>query len=206
MEEKNLSEGESLHLIEQMINRAKEEEKDSGWGWIIWGWLLFLASVFHYLMILFDLKYGSRIWLAFGVISILLVIYLIFRKWKGGGPSKVRTYTGELVDRIGVAFFISLIVMVIGNMTTGVGNTGEHFGYLLLLYGFWMYIHAAAFRFQLLRFGAFINWAGALVIFIWHEELGKNILLVHAACVALGYLIPGYVARKKYSLQKKISA
>jgi len=203
MEEKNLTQSESLQLIEKMITRAREDEKDSGSGWIIWGWLLFLASILHYLMILIDIRKSQLVWVIFGVISLLLVAFSIFRKWKNGGRSKVRTYTGELVNKIGLAFFVSLLCLVVGNFTTGVNKTGENFGYLLVLYGFWMYIHAAAFRFQLLKYGAFINWAGALVIFIWHEELGKNILLVHAACVALGYLIPGHVAQRNYLHQNK---
>jgi hypothetical protein len=45
MEEKNISNEESLLIIEQMIQTAKKEQKDDGKGWIIWGWLLFLASV-----------------------------------------------------------------------------------------------------------------------------------------------------------------
>ena len=204
MQEKKLSEGESLQLIEQMIGRAREEEKDSGSGWIIWGWLLFTASLIHYSTIVFDIKSGRIIWMVFGVLALLLMAYTSFRRWKAIGSSRVRTYTGELVDKIGIAFFISLLVMVVGNMTTGINSTGENFGFLLLLYGFWMYIHASAFRFQLLKFGAFANWAGALVIFIWHEDLGRNILLVHAACVALGYLIPGYVSQKRYSLKNKL--
>ena len=45
MQEKQLTEKESLQLIQQMIGVAKREQKDNGRGWILWGWLLFLASV-----------------------------------------------------------------------------------------------------------------------------------------------------------------
>ena len=34
-----------------MIGRARAEENGSGRGWIIWGWLLFIASLAHYYMI-----------------------------------------------------------------------------------------------------------------------------------------------------------
>jgi len=43
MEEKNLTEQESMLIIQQMINTAKHEQKDDGIGWIVWGWLLFIV-------------------------------------------------------------------------------------------------------------------------------------------------------------------
>jgi hypothetical protein len=196
--EKKLTNAESLQIIELMINRAKSEEKDSGKGWIIWGWLLFIASMTHYLMIMFDFNEGRKVWLVFGVAGIILMLYSVYMKRFRKTDEPVKTYTGELVDRIGDAFFISLMVTVIGANATGAFSSGVNFGYLLLLYAFWLYIHGAAFRFQPMKYGAYVNWAGAIIIFLWFKELGRNILLVHAACVALGYIIPGYMAQKKF--------
>jgi hypothetical protein len=183
-----------------MIGRARAEEKDSGRGWIIWGWLLFIASLIHYFMIRSGMKNGSTVWKVFGIAAILLSVYeMIFRKYFSKTNVKVKTYTNELVNKLGIAFFISLIIMVYGNSQTGMHPSGVNFGYLLLLYGFWMFIHGSAFRYRLLIFGAIINWAGALVIFYFREKLGAEILLVHAFCVAMGYLVPGHIALIKYS-------
>jgi hypothetical protein len=187
--ENKLTNTESLQIIELMINRAKSEEKDSGKGWIIWGWLLFIASMTHYVMNMFDFNEGRKVWLVFGVAGIILMMYSVYRKRFLNGDQPVRTYTGELVDRIGDAFFISLMVTVIGANATGAFSSGVNFG---------LYIHGAAFRFQPMKYGAYINWAGAIIIFLWYKELGRNILLIHAACVALGYIIPGYMAQKKF--------
>lgn len=191
---------DSLKLIEQMIGRARAEEKDSGRGWIIWGWLLFISSLTHYFMIKSGIKHGNTVWMIFGIVAFLLAIYeMVFRKYVLKYPVKVKTYTNELVNRLGIAFFISLMIMVYGNYRTGINNSGVNFGYLLLLYGFWMFIHGSAFRYRLLIYGALINWAGAGLVFYFGEKLGAESLLVHAFCVALGYLVPGYTARNKYS-------
>ncbi len=199
MEKNQLSGSDSMKIIEQMIGRAKEEEKDSGLGWIIWGWMLFLASIINYVMIVIDAPNKYIIWNIFGVGSVIFVLYSMFiKRLFNKSASRVKTYTNELVNRMGAAFFISLLIMVFGNTVTGVNSSGLNFGYLLLLYGFWMYIHASAFRYNLLKAGAFVNWAGAIIIFIFYKDLGKNILLVHAACVALGYLIPGHIAQKRF--------
>jgi len=203
MEEKKLSNTESLQLIEQMIGRAKQEEKQNGLGWIIWGWMLFLASFSHYILISLDIKGGMIIWNVFGIAALALMAYNLYQENIAKSSDPVKTYTGELVSKIGNAFFISLLILVVGNYATNADRTGVNFGYLLLLYAFWMYIHGAAFRFNLLKYGAFLNWIGALVIFLWYRELGRHTLLIHAVCVLAGYIIPGYIAQKRFG--KRIS-
>jgi hypothetical protein len=203
MEEKKLSNTESLQLIEQMIGRAKQEEKQNGLGWIIWGWMLFLASFSHYILLVLGIKGGMIVWNVFGIAAFALMAYNLYQENIAKSSDPVKTYTGELVSKIGSAFFISLLILVVGNYTTNADRSGVNFGYLLLLYAFWMYIHGAAFRFNLLKYGAFLNWIGALVIFIWYRELGRNTLLIHAVCVLAGYIIPGYIAQKRFG--KRIS-
>jgi hypothetical protein len=204
MEDNNLSGNESIRIIEQMIGRAKEEEKDNGLGWIVWGWMLFLASIINYILIVIDAPHKYIIWNIFGGVAIVYGLYnIVAKKYFRRPVAAVRTYTNELVNRLGIAFFVSLMIMVFGNAVTGVNQSGLNFAYLLLLYGFWMFIHASAFRFELLKGGAIINWIGAIIIFISYKELGKNILLVHAACVALGYIIPGHIARKRFGRNPK---
>ena len=54
MEEKLISEKESLLLIRQMIHTAKKEQKDDGKGWIMFGWLLFGAPSLQWVAALFS--------------------------------------------------------------------------------------------------------------------------------------------------------
>lgn len=198
MGEKKLTENESLLIIEQMIGRARQEERDSGWGWIVWGWLLFVTSVAHFVLIRLKVNHPSRVWDYFLYGAILLVLLSILARYWGPAKGRVRTYTNELVDKFGFAFFVSLVVMSYGNYVTDLNPSGTSFGYLLLLYAFWMYIHGSAYRFALLRYGAYVNWLGAMVIFYFGIKLGANVLLVHAVCVALGYLVPGHIALRKF--------
>ena len=74
-ETKQLTSEGSLQLIQQMINIAKQEQRDDGKGWIMWGWLLFAASFFTFLNM--SLRWFSFIffWNAFGIISICFFLY-----------------------------------------------------------------------------------------------------------------------------------
>jgi hypothetical protein len=203
MPERKLTDKESLQIIEQMIGRARQEERTTGWKWMVWGGLLFIASLIHYWFLVSGIPYGNVVWTGFGIAAALLVVYSTWRHRSAVRKGNARTYTGDLVNNLGHAFFLSLVIVSFGNATTGLNENGSNFGYLLLLYAFWMYIHGSAFRFRLLTYGAFVNWAGAIAIFSFYEELGRNILLLHAFCVFLGYIIPGYVAERKMSGQSK---
>lgn len=200
-EEQNFSPSDSLNLIESMIKQAKSAEKNNGLGWILWGWLLFIATISHYVAILMKWGYRQYIWPAFGILAILLMLYSFAGNKIFNKQTKVKTYTGQLLSKLSLAFFISLFVIVYGNARTNMEDDGLNFGFLQILYAFWMFIFAAAFRFNLMYWGAAFNWAGAIVIFYFKEKLGAEVLLVHAACVTVGYLIPGHIAYSKFYKQ-----
>ncbi|MBI2731396.1 MAG: hypothetical protein HYX40_11720 [Sphingobacteriales bacterium] len=199
MEEKRFSPTESLSLIESMIKQAKSAERNNGLGWILWGWLLFGTSVGYYMAILAKWPYRGYIWPAFGMAAIALMLYTFLGRAIIKHNAPVKTYTSQLLGKLTLAFFISLMIFTYGNYATGVDRNGLNFGYLLVLYAIWMFIFAAAFQFKWFYWGAAFNWLGAIIIFYYKEKLGAEILLVHAACVALGYLIPGHIAYYQFN-------
>lgn len=194
MEDKNFNAAESLSLIENMIKQAKSAEKNNGLGWILWGWLLFIATAGDYVAIKLQWSYREYIWPAFGISAFALMLYTFFGRVIIKRNTPVKTYTGQLLSKLSIAFFISLFILTYGNYESGLNRNGLNFGYLLVLYAIWMFIFAAAFQFKWFYWGATFNWLGAIVIFYFKEKLHAEILLVHAACVALGYLIPGHIA------------
>jgi Flp pilus assembly protein TadB len=192
MEEKNLSEEESLGLINQMIRVARDEHRESGEGWLIWGWLLFIASV---LSVVFSWsgmgRYIGFTWTA--MLALGMVIYL-FGHVRKQQMKKVKTYVQELLDKLGTAFFVSLFLMIAASNIRGDQSFG--FGYYYILYAFWMYIHGSAIRFKPLLVGALVNWAAAIAIFLIKDF--SYDMIVSAIAVLVGYLIPGYMLKAEY--------
>lgn len=190
MEERKLSEHESLRLIHQMIQVAKADHRENGEGWLIWGWLLFIASVSSAVLDYLDLrKYISWVWI--GTLGIGLVIYLIFHVLNRK-DEKVKTYVQELLDRLGAGFFISLFAVI----AAGFINKTFGFGYYYILYAFWMFIHGSAIRFRPLIIGAYFNWIGAIAIFLLNDV--AQIMIVSSIAVLIGYLVPGYMLKAEY--------
>ena len=91
MEEKQISGQESLLIIQQMINTAKKEQKDDGKGWIIWGWLLFLASIFTWINLHTQWVSVFFFWTSVGVITLLVTLYEVLRDSFFRKKEKVRT-------------------------------------------------------------------------------------------------------------------
>ncbi len=195
MEDEKMTQEESLQIIQQMIQTAKLEQKDDGKGWIIWGWLLFLASVFTYINLKFEWVSTFFFWNLFGLFTLLLLGYETFRYIFKKRIEQVRTYTKDLFEKLNIGFFISLM-LIIFSMNLGV-HPIKGFALLLGLYGFWILIYGAVLNFKPSIIGAYITWAFAFAsLFVSSFEYT---MLLHAAAVLCGYIIPGHLAYKEFN-------
>src|SRR5688572_13605742 len=98
MEEKQISGHESLLIIQQMINTAKKEQKDDGKSWIIWGWLLFVASIFTWINLYTKWVSVFFFWTGVGLITLLIGMIEVVRDNFFRKRKKVRTYTKDLFE------------------------------------------------------------------------------------------------------------
>lgn len=192
--EQELTSEKSLEIIHQMINKAKSNITDNGVGWLLWGTMIFLASIATYLLVLFEYHNLFLGWNIFGIISVILLTYEFTRK----KPKVVRTYVDEVLRWVDIAFTISLFVVIISINILMSPNSG--FGYLLMLYAFLMFVQGGALKFRPLLIGAAVNWLGA--IWIFYNEDFKYDMLITAGAVFIGYIIPGLLLRSKYKNKK----
>ena len=189
MEEQNLKHEESLRIIHEMIGNARSRIVDNGFGWLLWGSLIFLASLTTFFLIQADSKDIFLGWNIFGIAAVLIFIYNFVKPKR----KKVKSYADEILQWVDVGFAISLFVVILSiNINYNV-NTG--FGYLLMLYAFLMLIQGGAMHFKPLIIGAVINWIGAIAIF--YCTIFKYDMLITAAAVFLGYIIPGIILYKQ---------
>jgi hypothetical protein len=198
MEEKQISGQEGLAIIQQMINTAKKEQKDNGMGWIIWGWLLFLASVLTWVNIKLQWQKTWFFWNLFGALTLVVLLYQVIRYSFFRRKDKVRTYMKDLFEKLNVGFFIQLFFVILA-MNLGVSPL-KGFAILIGTYGFWILIYGALLDFKPSIIGAFVTWAfgiGALF-----AQSFEQTMILHGAAVLFGYIIPGHIAYKEF---KKLS-
>ena len=194
-EEKPLSEHESLLIIQQMIDTAKQEQKDDGKGWIIWGWAIFAASVLTIINLRLDWFSTFFFWNSFGLLTLVLMAYEIIRDFFLRKPKKVKTYTQVIYQKLNIGFFVCLFFIIV-SMNVGVGPM-KGFSLLLALYGFWILIYAALLDFKPSLIGAFLTWAfGIASLFAPSFEW---VMIFHAAAALCGYIIPGHIAYREFN-------
>jgi hypothetical protein len=196
--EKELSQEESLMIIQQMINTAKKEQKDDGRGWIIWGWMLFVASILTVINLHFKWFSLFFFWNILGVFTLIFLSVDLVKAFVIKDKARVKTYTKSLFDKLNAGFFICIMFNILA-INLGVGHV-KGFALLIGLYGFWILIYGTALDFKPSVIASFITWTfGFIALFQTDFEV---VMLLHAGAVLVGYIIPGHIANREF---KKIT-
>lgn len=188
--EKELTPTESMAIIEDMINKAKSNYSDDSTLYLLWGWVIFICSIGHFILLQTNLiKYPEYIWvLTWG--AIIYQIYYILKKEK---KKKVKSYTDEIVGYVwmGFGFTMFFISIIIGNQN----NWITLYPIILFMYGTPTFISGVAIRFLPLKIGGIVCWGLA---FIAKFTADIYVLLLLALAVLAAWIVPGYLLKAKY--------
>ena len=189
----NLSPNDSLQLINNMINQAKNRFSENGFLYLLWGWVIFFCSIGHFIFLKLNwFKNPEIIWAISWLAVIFQVIYLSRKKKK----ATVKTYSENIINYIWVSFVICMLVIsIIISKTHSWHLINSLF---LLLYGTPTFLSGIAMQFKPLVIGGIICWSLAIIsVFV----LPIYVLLLLATAVIAAWIIPGYLLRKKFKNQ-----
>jgi len=189
MEDGKFSPEQSLQLIQSMIDNAKNSVADNSFYFLLWGWLVFAASVFQYILkVFFNSPYHYAAW----SLMIVGIIVSVFYGYNSNKNRKVKTYVEELIDFLWIGIFVSY--MGLSFIFSQIG--WEHCSsFYMLLYPIGSFVTGKALKFSPLIWGAVGSWLLAVVAAFANFDL--NILL-GAMGILVSYIIPGYMLRNKY--------
>lgn len=188
--DQQLSNEQSLEIIHQMIRQAKTTITETGLSWLLWGSMLFLTSIATYIFIDIGSKNIFLGWNIFGAVTIILLAADILKPKK----KTVRTYVGDLLKMVDIGFVVCMFCVIISINIAVSPNAG--FGFLLMIFAFLMLVKGSVVKSRALIIGAIVNWIGTIAIFINKEF--KYDMLIMAAAVLIGYIIPGFLLRAAY--------
>lgn len=197
MQPENFSPKDSLQLIDNMINQAKNRFTENGFLYLLWGWAIFACSLFHFAAIKLNLfKHPEWVWTITWAVVIFQIIYLVRVKRK----EKVKTYSDGIIDAIWICFGICMLVLAI---VIGRFNLWIYMNSLVLLfYGIPTFLSGFVMRFTPLKLGGIACWllaiASTFVAPVYY-------LILLALAVLIAWIVPGYLLRKKYNQQNKPS-
>jgi hypothetical protein len=184
-QQRSMNTEESLQLIQRMINTAKEDLNTNSFYYLLWGWLVFIACITHYVLIQAAPQMQGIGWIILMPLGGIVTMVHGFRQDK---KQRVKSYINDLFSYVLIAFLISLF-FVLGFMSKlGLAT----YPLVMLIYGIWLFISGGALKFKPLVVGGIINWILAGVSFFMVFE---NQLIMLAVAVLLGYIIPGHMLK-----------
>ena len=108
MEDKNLSGKESLELITQMINKAKNSYHDTGIGAMMWGAVITICSLVR----LSEIHFGYRLPFDIYLLTLAAIIPQIIISIKEKKERKVKSYDDAFIDYLWLGFGISIFLLI----------------------------------------------------------------------------------------------
>jgi hypothetical protein len=164
---------------------------DNSFYYLLWGWLVFAASLSHFIILRTEsFSHPEIVWMLMPVGGIMTALYSIRKKRN----KHAKTYVDEFMKYVLIAFLVCLLISLFlqGKLQL---NT---YPVVLMVYGFWLFISGGAIKFKPLVIGGVINWLCAVAAFFVAFDMQ---LLLLATAVLLGYIIPGYMLRTKHQKQ-----
>lgn len=119
MEERNISEQESLQLIQEMIGKAKSHYHESGASAILWGAVIGTCGLVSFAQLQWDFSIGFDIW----ILTLAAIIPGIWINIRSARKRTVKTHTGAAIDVVWNVFGISIVCLVLyGNIIPSVSE------------------------------------------------------------------------------------
>ncbi|MEO5591676.1 MAG: hypothetical protein ABIR15_21040 [Chitinophagaceae bacterium] len=199
MQEDNITQHESLAIIESMINKAKNQFSENGFIYLLWGWVILICSVSQF--ILQHLHYAKHylVWMLTWLALIVQIIYSARRDKK----RVVKTYTDEIIGYVWITFVIMMLLC--GTLTSRQLPPQQYYVaniIILVLYGMPTFLSGIILKFRPLVTGGICCWVLAVAAGFLPHDL---IILLLALAVIAAWIIPGYLLRSRYKKQNLLA-
>jgi hypothetical protein len=183
-EEKQLTQEESLRIIHDMIAAAKNDVKADAFIFLLWGWLVFAASISQFILVKMHIGWNSIPWMLMPVGGVITIIYSV----RKGKKDKTKTNVTESLKYTWIAFTAALFIIMFFNRM----HFLQVLPCIMVLYGMGLFLSGGALKFKPLIYGGIFCWICAIGGF---EVQNVYQLLILALAVLGGYIIPGYLLK-----------
>jgi hypothetical protein len=185
-------EQQELAIIRNMIEKTRRDTIGSGWDFIMWGWLVFAASILSYVLI----ARGQAVWtwLPWVVLMPLGAVVSAVRGFRTLRRGRVVTYTlqalAALWQACGIAFLlIGFVAIPLGDLPVE-----SLLPLFAIIAGIGTYVAGGIIEWPSIRYSGIVWWTAAVVMMLlpWQTDY-----LVLALTIFPGYLWPGYSLRRQ---------
>ncbi|MFN8261826.1 MAG: hypothetical protein U0X41_12885 [Chitinophagales bacterium] len=192
MEERNITEQESLAIIQEMINKSKKQLTDRSKYFMMWGVAVFACAIIQYFLLRNLQPHTQMVWLSMPVLAVIQLSLSIRDRKKEKVLSHNTAAIGSVWLALGISFFI------LAFLSSRISF--DMFPFLILLYGIGTFITGRIIQFKPLIFGGLACFM--LCVLITYVE-GPEKLLILALSVLLSYIIPGILLKREFNQQER---
>lgn len=185
MEQKQ--EFDQLAIISEMIQTARKQFNEKGTIFLMWGWLVTIASVAQFILLQMESEYNALPWMLMPAGAIGQ--FLIMRKERS--EERVKTHVGTVIGRLWLIVGLSIGLTLV--MSPFLGKST--YSVLLMLYAIGTFVTGTALRLNALVYGAIACWLMSIGSYFIDFEYQ---LLLLAAAMIVSYIIPGYAMNARY--------
>jgi len=191
---KQLNEQESIRIIQAMIEKSKSNLGESSYFYLLWGWLVLISSLSHFILISVSYQQPFILWpFAMTLGAILSVIKSRSLRKKTKAKTFIETSIIHLWIGFSVSMFIILASAAFGNIDWVTSNS-----LIIVLYGLGTYVSGGILEFKPLKTGGIVSWA---IAFVSMFLPGQFTMLAIALSIVVAYLLPGYLLKSKEKAQ-----
>jgi hypothetical protein len=189
--ETNLTEQDSMKIIQEMIATSKNKIKDNSFFYLLWGWLVLIASLSHYFLL--RLNYHEYAYLPWPILMFGGMVASIIAGIRLGKKAKVISHFDKMMIYLWYGFFFTLMVILVMAVYQKIPWTSTN-PLIISLYGLGTFVSGGVLRFRPLIIGGISCWIISIIAFFVAPQ---NVLLLTALSIVVSYLIPGYMLKSK---------
>lgn len=190
--ETKLTEQESLKIIQEMIATSKSKLKDNSFFFLLWGWLVLIASLSHYALLRFT-GLHEYAYLPWPILMLGGAIVSVIAGIRMGKRAKVISHIDKLIIYLWWGFMFTLLVVLLMTSFEKIPWTSAY-PMIIALYGLGTFVSGGVLKFKPLIIGGIASWILSVLTFF---VAPINILLMMAVSIIIAYLIPGYMLKYK---------
>jgi len=188
--ETQFTEQQSIKVIHEMIENTKAKFRDNGFFYLLWGWLVLIASISHFIMMNLGYEYA---WLPWPIMMIGGGIVSGIAGYRLGKKASVKTFFDTAIVSLWYAFTITLFIILVAS---GVGRISWDTANVLIiaLYGLGTFISGNMMKFKPLIWGGIFSWVVAIVGLFLSSYYSLPLVTIS---IIIAYLIPGYMLKSR---------
>lgn len=186
-----LTEKQSLGIIEEMINKAKNQFSEDGSLYLLWGWVILFCSLGHFILdVVVHYRQPYMVWSITWIVALYMIYRLRTKK------RKVKTYTDDLLGYVWLAFVIMMCLTFFILQMYVPQFWLYNFMFILVCYGMPTFLSGFVLQFRPLIIGGVVCWVLAATAGFFNFRYHP---LFVSAAVVTAWIIPGYILKARFA-------